>query len=90
MNLNPFVFHYKVYDQCPIATMISGMLSGTQRILIILSIMLYFICIFDPPTNLVEALIGATVLLIFWFLIKRYKIRWTNYIAEKEFKKNSL
>lgn len=89
MNLNPFVFKYKKYYNCPLATMLSAILAALEKVFFIFSIMIILVIIFEDVSNWDEALIGAVVMIVISIVLRIYKFRWSDKLAEKEIKKNS-
>lgn len=89
MNLNPLVFEYKKYDNCPLATMLSAFLSGIQRLFIIFPTIMLLVILFDDVENWDEALIAAIVMFVIYVVLRTFKLRWTDKLALKEAEKNS-
>lgn len=88
MNLNPFVYKYKTYNNCPLATMLSGFLAAMEKFFLILSIIILLVLILDDVPNWYEALIGAVVMIGIYIILRIYKFRWSDKLAEKEIEKN--
>jgi len=89
MNLNPFVYQYKTYTNCPLATALSGILAGIQRVFICFALLLIFFSIVEDVENAWEAQVCAIGLLIIYIVLRKYKNIWTDKLAIKEAKKNS-
>ena len=84
MNLNPFIFSYKNYPDCKLATFVNGICSGVQRICIIFATIITLVVVFDSVSNWGEALCAAAVMFLLWLLLKFKKDSWSDKIAEKQ------
>lgn len=84
MNLNPFLFTYKQYPGSKLATLVNCLCSAMQRILIIFSILITLVVIFDSVSNWGEALCGAAAMFLLWLVLKFKKDSWSDKIAEKQ------
>lgn len=90
MNLNPFIYKYKTYKDCPLSNSLSGILSGIQRVMLFFSIFLVFGGIFFEDKIIYELFITAFGFFIIYLIIRKYKTIWTDKLAEKEYKRNKL
>ena len=84
MNLNPFVFSYNRYPNRNLATAVSKFCGGIQRMFIIFAIGIILVVVFDDVSNWDEALVGATIMLVLWLILKLNKNKWTDKIAAKQ------
>ena len=82
MNLNPFVFPYKNYPNSKLATMVSKFCGAMQRMFFIFAIIITVVAF--TVVNPGEALMTAAIFFLIWFLLKRFKDRWTDKIAAKQ------
>lgn len=86
MNLNPFLFHYQVFENCPIATFLSGFLSGVQRLFLIFSIIIGILMLTE---SMAEFLIPFAAFVLLYLLLRFYKKKWCKKVAAKEISKNN-
>lgn len=84
MNLNPFVFSYKCYPNSKLATMVNRFCGAMQRMFIVFGIGITFVAIFGDVSNWGEALCGAVLMFILWFLLKVNKDKWSDKISAKQ------
>jgi hypothetical protein len=82
-------FKYKVYENCPLTTMLSGFLSGMQKFFLLFCVIISAVMLFDTPPNWGEGLICAAVMAILYLVIRLFKQKWCDNMAVKEIKKNS-
>ena len=78
MNLNPFVFKYKVYPESKRATNISHMSSAGERIGFLFGGGILIMCLISPPNNVGEALFAAIAFLGGGWYIHKNKEEWCN------------
>lgn len=83
-----FTFKYKLYEDCPLTTMLSRFLSSFQRILLFLSVVLLAVIVLDTPPNWGEGLIMDVVMFVLYLIIRFFKEKWCDSLAEKEILKN--
>lgn len=84
MNLNPFVFHYKNYPNSKLATAVSGICSGLQRLFFLYFIGMSLVLILGDISNWGEALAGDIIMFFLWLILKLNKDKWANSIAKKQ------
>lgn len=90
MNLNPFLYNHKTYPDCPLATMLSGMLSAFQRLILIISIILGIGSFLFEDQFMPEVFGAAAIFFIVYILIRKYKYKLSDKLATKEYEKNKL
>lgn len=84
MNWNPLMFSYRKYPNSKLATAVSGMCSGMQRVFILYFIVMSLSLIFEDVENWGEALVADVVFLLLWLLLKLKKNKWAETIAKKQ------
>lgn len=86
MNLNPFVYSYKRYPNCKLATIVSNLCGAMQRLFIVFAVGFTLVVIFNfnNVTNWGETLCGAGIMFLLWLLIKNNKDKWSDTIAAKQ------
>lgn len=84
MNLNPFLYSYKLYSNSKLATNVNQFCSAMQRLLIIFATITILTVIVDDVSNWGEALCGAGAMLLLWLIIKFNKDKWSDKIVAKQ------
>lgn len=92
MNLNPFVFTFKVYENCPMSTMVNSILSALQRVFAIMGIALTPILILGgvAKDSLLETIVADICAITLYLLFRFRKNKWTDKMSITERKKNNL
>ena len=90
MNLNPFVYKYKKYQDAPLATALNNFLGAMQRLFLFFGVGIILVIIFEEVPNWGEALCGASVCLVLYLIIRLFKTTWSDNLADKEQKKNKI
>ena len=84
MNLNPFVFSYKIYPKSMLATMVNKLCSALQRLMFLFALLILLFILLGEVSNWGEAICGVGVLFLLWFILKFYKDKWSDKIAAKQ------
>jgi len=82
MNLNPFVYEYKVYPNSSLATKVNKFCGALQRIFFIFGVLIVITAF--TVINPGEAILCAVVMFLLWLLFKFRKDKWSDRIAEKQ------
>lgn len=84
MNLNPFIFYYKKYPNCKLATIVNHFLSTMQRIFLAFATLITLLVVFGEINNWGEALCCASLMYFLWLVLKLKKDKWSDKIAAKQ------
>ncbi|MDE6284771.1 MAG: hypothetical protein K2M17_03415 [Bacilli bacterium] len=84
------MYNYKTYPDCPLATMLSGMLSAFQRLIIVFTIILGMGSFLFEDQFMLDAFGAAVIFFIVYILIRKYKYKLSDKLATKEYEKNKM
>ena len=84
LNLKPFVYSYKLYPNCKLATMVNQFCSAMQRLFFVFGLMITLVVLVDSVSNWGTALGGAAAFFVLWLVLKLNKDKWSDKIAAKQ------
>lgn len=83
-----FNYTYKKYNDCPLASMLNKFCSAIAKMCLILGILLLAVIVIDTPENYGEGLIGLVILALGYIILRFFKDKWSDNLAQKERERN--